>query len=177
MKEKLKQLMEKLEGSRYAPLVQFVKFGLVGVSSTLISYGVEMLCYYVLFRDTDFSGTARAMEGLGLALSPDQVRVGVTTLLAFAVSVTNAYYWNSRYTFRAEGRQSFAQKAAAYAKSVGSYALTGLVLSPAIKMFLVGRAVPFYLASLLSLLVTIPINFVMNKFWAFRKKDGQGKTE
>ena len=28
--------------------LQFIKFGLVGISNTAISYGVEMLCYYVL---------------------------------------------------------------------------------------------------------------------------------
>ena len=33
---------------------------------------------------------------------------------------------------------------------------------------LVGRDVPYYLASLGSLVVTIPLNFVLNKFWAFK---------
>ena len=61
--------------------IQFIKFGLVGVSNTVISYGIEMLCYYVLFSRVAWS------EGL---------RIGITSALAFAVSVTNSYYWNNR---------------------------------------------------------------------------------
>ena len=40
-----------LQSEKLAPLIQFIKFGLVGVSNTAISYGVEMLCYYVLFKN------------------------------------------------------------------------------------------------------------------------------
>ena len=31
--------------------MQFIKFGLVGVSNTAINYGIEMLGYYVLFAN------------------------------------------------------------------------------------------------------------------------------
>ena len=41
--QKFRQLMARLEASSLAPLIQFIKFGLVGVSNTLISYAVEML--------------------------------------------------------------------------------------------------------------------------------------
>ena len=43
MKEWFTAIMARLEHSRFAPLVQFVKFGLVGVSNTLINYAVDML--------------------------------------------------------------------------------------------------------------------------------------
>ena len=58
MKERFACMMAKLEKSRLAPLVQFIKFGLVGVSNTLISYAVEMLGYYVLFSRGMFAGVA-----------------------------------------------------------------------------------------------------------------------
>ena len=38
---KIKQL---LQNEKLATLIQFIKFGLVGVSNTAISYGTEMLC-------------------------------------------------------------------------------------------------------------------------------------
>ena len=79
MKEKLKALMERLEQSKLAPLVQFVKFGLVGVSNTAISYAIEMLGYYVVFARVNW---------------PERVRIAVVTAIAFVVSVLNSYYWN-----------------------------------------------------------------------------------
>lgn len=48
-RKNLQDRLKKLEEGKTAPLLQFVKFGLVGVSNTAISYGIEMLCYYVLF--------------------------------------------------------------------------------------------------------------------------------
>ncbi|MBR2288595.1 MAG: GtrA family protein [Clostridia bacterium] len=174
MKEKLLKLLERLEHSKLAPLVQFIKFGLVGVTSTLISYGVEMLCYYVLFRDTDFSGAATVLSRI-LPVSADQVRVGATTLIAFAISVTHSYLLNSHFTFAEQKQTGRGGKIRAYLKTVASYALTGLLLAPAIKIWLVGIGIPFYVASLMSLVVTIPINFVLNKFWAFRTKKTDGE--
>ena len=52
---------------------------------------------------------------------------------------------------------------------MASYALTGIILSPIIKIWLSGMGMPYYLSSILSMAVTIPLNFVMNKFWAYRE--------
>lgn len=152
MLDKLKDLRG---GGLWNTLVQFIKFGLVGVSNTAISYGIEMLCYYVLLVNAPMS------EG---------VRVIVTSVLAFIVSVTNSYYWNSRYVFKSGGeKKTLSQHLRAYAKTVASYGVTGLLLAPALKLLLGRWGVPYWAASLGSLVVTIPLNFVLNKFWAFRK--------
>ena len=150
---KLKELLNRLEGSRFAPLVQFVKFGLVGVSNTLISYAVEMLCYYVLF-------TGGAMA--------ENTRIMVSNIIAFFISVTNSYYWNNRFVFKNGERKGFKRHAAAYGKTVLCYGITGLLLAPALKMWLSNAGVVYWLASLSTLIVTIPLNFLLNKFWAFK---------
>lgn len=166
MKNFINRLMERLENSPLAPFMQFIRFGLVGFTSTLVSYGIEMLMYYVVFRDTVFS----ALEPVpGLRLSADQVRVMAVNIVAFVISVTYSYMMNSRFTFRSEEKRTFGQHLRSYLKTVASYAFTGLLLAPAIKMGLSGMGVPYYAASLLSLLVTIPLNYVLNKFWAFRQ--------
>ena len=150
----LKEKLHALENNpKLAPLIQFIKFGLVGVSNTLISYAVEMLCYYVLFARVGWS---------------ENTKIIVTYLLSFIISVTNAYYWNSRHVFAKEGVQSFRQRFVTYLKTVGCYALTGLLLAPWLKTLLVAHGVAYWLASLLTLLVTIPLNFLMNKLWAFK---------
>ena len=88
--QKFRQLMARLEASSLAPLIQFIKFGLVGVSNTLISYAVEMLGYYVLFSSSTFPGTVSLLAGMGLTVTGEQLRVIVVTALSFVISVTNA---------------------------------------------------------------------------------------
>ncbi len=140
-----------------AALLQFVKFGIVGVSNTAISYGIEMLCYYVLFVNVPWS---------------ESVRILATSVLAFVVSVTNSYYWNNRYVFGSGTKKTVRQHLTAYLKTVACYGVTGLLLAPAIKVYVTALGVPYWLSSLGALVVTIPLNFILNKFWAFRKSGG-----
>ena len=152
-----------------------MKFGLVGVSNTLVAYAVEMLCYYVLFTDPAWARPAGLPAALGLTMSR---RILWTNVLAFVISVTHSYLWNSRFVFKKTGgRRTPAEHARAYARTVACYALTGLILAPWLKTVLSATptpGIPYWLASLLTLLVTIPLNFVMNKFWAFGEGRGSG---
>ena len=158
----LKKLEENPKGRL---LLQFIKFGLVGVSNTAISYAIEMLCYYVLFAKSTFDGLCSIF-----AITADSARIVVTSILSFIVSVTNSYYWNSRHVFADGQRHTAAQHVVTYLKTMACYALTGLLLSPWLKSLLVGAGVSFWVAALLVLVVTIPLNFVMNKLWAYRGK-------
>ena len=168
MKEKLSAIMKKLENSRFAPFVQFIKFGLVGVSNTLIYYVIENLGYYVVFRDAAMFGGLTALLGrLGLGVTDEQVKVEIIAIIAFIISMTNSFILNNRFVFRAEEKQTTGQIAKAYGKTVLCYALTGILLAPILRLWLVGMSIPYWAASLMSLIVTIPLNFVMNKFWAF----------
>lgn len=167
MIEKLQALLTRLENSRFAPLIQFVKFGLVGVSNTIIQYVFEMLWFYVVFRNATFPGIIGLLGRFGLAAEPDQVRVVIATLLAFVISVTNAFVLNNRFVFKAGEKPSRGQLLRAYGRTVLCYALTGIVLAPILRLWLVGLGLPYWAVSLMSLVVTIPLNFLMNKFWAF----------
>lgn len=155
MRKRLAEQLEKMEQSRLAPLVQFVKFGLVGVSNTVISYGIEMLGYYVLFAHAPW---------------PDRVRIVVVTALAFAVSTINAYYWNNRYVFPG-GRKTGGAHIRAFLRMAASYAVTGLVLAPVLKVWIHERGAAYWLASLVTLVITVPLNYLLNKFWAFRRRE------
>lgn len=170
MKEKLQGVLARLEQGKLAPLMQFVKFGLVGVSNTLITYAVEMLGYYVLFVRMSFAEIVEMLGTLGIAATGEQVRVIMVTLLSFVISSTNSYYWNSRYVFKSGHKRSLREHAGAYLRMAACYAFTGILLSPAIKLWLGNIGIPFWAASLMSLIVTIPLNFIMNKFWAFARK-------
>ena len=150
----IRRIWQRMENNpKTVPLLQFVKFGLVGISNTAISYGIEMLCYYVLFANVAWA---------------DNVRIVITSVLAFLISVTHSYYWNNRYVFGNGTRKTALQHLRAYLKTVVCYGVTGLVISPLLKLWLSGMGVPYWIASLGSLVVTIPLNFIMNKLWAFR---------
>jgi len=158
-----------LQNEKLSSLIQFIKFGLVGVSNTAISYGIEMLCYYVLFKNTKFIGILNLLALLGISTDGNNVKIVITTIIAFVVSVSNSYFWNNRYVF-GSGKKSFSEHFKTYFKTFACYGITGLILSPIIKILLTKISVPFFVASLGALVITIPLNFVMNKFWAFKSK-------
>lgn len=158
-----------LQNEKLSSLIQFIKFGLVGVSNTAISYGIEMLCYYVLFKNTKFIGILNLLALLGISTDGNNVKIVITTVIAFVVSVSNSYFWNNRYVF-GSGKKSFSEHFKTYFKTFACYGITGLILSPIIKILLTKISVPFFIASLGALVITIPLNFVMNKFWAFISK-------
>ncbi len=152
----MKELIEKLKAHPlYAPVMQFARFGLVGVSNTAISYAVEMLGYYVLFAGSPLD---------------ERAKVVLVSALSFLVSTVNSYYWNNRFVFKG-GQKSVAGHLAAYLRMAACYAVTGLALSPLIKLGLGKLGLPFWAASISTLIVTIPLNFILNKFWAFARKD------
>lgn len=134
-------------------LGQFVKFGLVGVSNTAISYVTEMAGFYWLFRDVVWN---------------ENVKIFMVSVVAFVVSVTNSYYWNSRYVFRSGGKLTVREHAIRYIKTFLCYSVTGLVLCPVLKMVMQGMGIPYWLTSILTLIVSVPLNYVFNKLWAFK---------
>lgn len=119
---------------------QFMKFGLVGVSNTLISYAT----YTIL-----------VLLGLHFLLA---------NLIGFVVSVLNSYYWNNKYVFRKEDRAHWK----ALMKTFMAYGTTLLLSTLLLQLLVEGLGVPELLAPLPVLLITIPLNYLMNKFWAFR---------
>ena len=125
---------------------QFIKFGLVGISNTLISY----IVYVVLIM---FS-----------------VQYLLASFLGFLLSVINAYYWNARYVFRAEEGETQAWWRV-FLKTFASYAGTGLVMNNILLMVWVDvLGIHKMLGPVINLFITIPLNFLLNKYWAFKKR-------
>lgn len=126
-------------------LLQFIKFGIVGVSNTLISYVV-----YVLF----------VLGG---------VHYLIASLMGFVISVLNAYYWNNKYVFKSQdGEKRIWWKV--LIKTFISYAGTGLLLSNVLLIVWVEvLKLSEIIAPILTLFITIPLNFLLNKYWAFKK--------
>jgi len=129
--------------------VQFVKFGIVGVSNTLIS----LVIYYI-----------------GLYFGIYYV---ISNVLGFFAGTLNAYYWNNKYVFRKEEGEE-RSTAKSMVKVFVSYGIS-LGLSTALLVLWVDVVgIHEKIAPLLNLCITIPLNFVMNKFWAFRAEKKAG---
>ena len=153
-------MIDKIRASKHYPtLIQFIKFGVIGVSNTAVSYAVDMFGMYVLFKNADMSETAKVV---------------LVSAMAFLISTVHSYYWNNRFVFRSETQPGGKEHLARYFRMAQCYALTGLVLAPLMKLGLSALGIPYWAASLLTLAVTVPLNFILNKLWAF--KDGRPKT-
>lgn len=126
---------------------EFVKFGLVGVSNTVISYVAYVVCVYIGLHY--FAANA----------------------IGFVISVLNSFYWNNKYVFTCREGQKRSWFPALI-KTFVSYGTTGIVLASLLLYLWVDViGISEYIAPLLNLIITIPLNFVLNKLWAFKTKD------
>lgn len=153
MKEKLNALLEKCENHpRGKVVLQFIKFGMVGVSNTLLSL---LVTYAVI-------AVFRLCFHITSTWSLD-----IATTVGYLAGVCNSYFWNKRYVFK-DGKETSQKKA--FAKMFVCYGVTYL-LSMLIMNVLVDYChVPGIIAPIPRLIITIPLNFIANKLWAFKDK-------
>ena len=121
--------------------VQFIKFGIVGASNTAISLAIY---YAFIWIDSD-------LYMLGNAVG-------------FVISVANAFFWSRRYVFK-DSRESFWNTLLkSYLAYGGSFLLAAGLLYVQVEWLGVSKLI----APIVNLLVTVPLNFIVNKFWTFR---------
>ena len=141
-------------------LVQFVKFGIVGLSNTVVSY-VIYIASLMLFQKLDVLKNSDYL---------------VAQIIAFVLSVLWSFYWNNKYVFT-EQESEKRNMLQALVKTYISYAFTGLFLNSILALLWVELLhMSKLIAPIINLLVSVPINFFMNKFWAFKKKPSEGKN-
>lgn len=133
-----------MKQEKWKTLIQFIKFGLVGVSNTAISLAV-----YYLF----------------LWINEDWYLAG--NVVGWVVSVANAFFWNERYVFTQKD-QSFANILKRIGKTYLSYGATFLLSTALLYLEVDVWQWSAVISPIVNLLITIPLNFLLNKFWAFR---------
>lgn len=130
--------------------LQFVKFCMVGVTNTVIGY----LIYIIVV----------------LLLRPLHVRWDyvVGNLMEYLLSVLWSFFLNERFVFTLkEGQQRSPWKA--LLKSYATYGFTGIVLNNVFAYLWIDiLGMSKYIAPILNLLASVPINFLLSKLWAFR---------
>lgn len=129
-----------------AGIYQFIKFGIVGISNTLIAYIVYSICVYI------------------------GIHYLIANALGFFISVLNAYFWSDRFVFK-KGEGESRSAIWTLAKTYIAYGSTGLLLASILLYLYVDKLhISKYIAQLLVLVITIPLNFIINKFWSFKTK-------
>lgn len=131
-------------------LVQFIKFGVIGLTNTLISYVLNIAVLLAL-KPYD--------------LSWDYIAGNV---VAFILSVLWSFYWNNKYVFTAKGGQKRSLWKALI-KTYVAYGFTGIILSNVLSYVWIDLlGISKFVAPLVNLIISVPLNFIINKFWAFK---------
>lgn len=143
----------KLRDEMWEKLLQFVKFSMVGFSNVIVSYGVYLI-FFRLFQFMDFL--------------PDMDYL-VAQWIGYVLSIFWAFYWNRKYVF-AEA-PDLVPWYTALVKSFIAYSFTGVFLNSVLSFLWVEiMGISKIVAPIISLIINVPVNFMMNKFWAFREK-------
>lgn len=123
---------------------QFLKFSLVGLSNTILSYVVFSILVL-----------------LGLHYL-------IANVISFFVGVSNAFYWSNKYVFK-KGKGENRGILPSLIKTFFAYGFTGLLLNSFLLWVLIERYDIYSLiAQILCLVITVPLNFILNKFWSFK---------
>lgn len=125
-------------------VIQFLKFSIVGLSNTIVSY----LVYAALL----FIG----------------VNYIVANIVSYFTGVINSFYWNNKYVFDNE-RSDLSSLISSFSKLLASSAFTGLIINNILLYFWVSvLGISSILGPLLNLFVTYPLNYILSKYWAFK---------
>jgi len=158
------------EDNKAQGIWQIIKFLVVGVSNTIVSEGVYAILIFF------------------------KMHYLTASVLGFSISVLNAYYWSNKYVFKEqegeEKRVWWKVLAKTYIAYLWGYLVSAVLLVFWIDILHIGRWMEpvanwfagvglerfdaqflgNLLAAGLNLLITVPMNFVLNKYWAYRQK-------
>ncbi len=144
----------KLNDKQMESFFQFVKFGIIGLSNTIVSYVVYL-------------GVLLLLQKLQLFTKVDYL---IANAFGFVISVLWSFYWNRKFVFRAEEGKEI-PVLQSLLKTFISYAFTGLFLNSVLSILWIEvLGVSKMVAPIVNLIISVPLNFLMNKFWAFRSK-------
>lgn len=140
-------VMKWLETSKYG---QFIRFGIVGVSNTAVNYVV-------------YAVSLSVMNSLSVFREHDYL---IAQIIAFLLSVLWSFFLNRKFVFRQDSTSSFW---GILLKTYASYAFSGLLVSSVLlAVWIEYLGIHKMIAPLLNLVITVPLNFFLNKYWAFR---------
>jgi len=142
----LKNQLDKIKKQKKNNFLQFVKFSIVGVSNTVIS----LIIYYIF-----------------IIINEDWYMAG--QIASWIISVGNSFYWNNKYVFKSN-ENSFKSIIKRIIKTYISYGSVFLLICFLLWLEVDILRISEYIAPIINIILTTPLNFVINKLWAFNQR-------
>lgn len=166
---------------------QFLKFGIVGGSGVFVNLAVAYVVRKAFLHLGGISEHSVFMNLLGTSFNIRWYHVYMT--IAFMVANTWNYQFNRMWTFRGS--------AGGWLKGLCKFMATGFVaflVSQIVATLLMNPESPFalsseifddssglrtkfYWVSAIAIVISMPVNFVINKVWTFRRRPAQVVVE
>lgn len=148
---------------KFQTILQIVKFGLVGISNTLVDFAVLNLLIW----------TTKIYSGNWLIL---------LNIVSFSAAVVNSYFWNKYWTFQSKDKEKPASEFSKFlfVSIIGAIINSGIVygVSTYIEpLFNLSSGIWVNFAKILATGVALVWNFIGYKFWAFKEKNGNIKQD
>jgi len=121
-------------------LIQFIKFGIVGISNTLLT-ALTIWILLKLLHCSDY----------------------VSNLIGYIVGLLNSFIWNRKWTFESKTKVS-----ATLFKFILTFAICYLLQLGNLYLLLHFTHIDSYICQLLSIVVYTIINFILNKNYTFK---------
>ena len=149
-------------------LWQFIRFGIVGGLGVLVNMGVLIACRK-LFPLLWASAGVPEGEGVWFAIPGTEYNIRwyhVMSTVAFLLANLFNFQLNRWWTFKSH-------KLAGWFREYWPFLIVGLVALAVGQVIITALMHPGlrsrqYWANLISIICTIPVNFLVNKFWTFR---------
>lgn len=131
-------------------LIEFVRFLVIGVTNVFVSYVLNIITLILLFP---------------LHLTWDYI---IGNIVSFLLSVLWSFYWNNKYVFKQEEKEK-RNPLLILLKTYVSYSFSCIILNNMFSwFFIIILGISKFVSPLIVSCVTMPINFLLNKFWTYR---------
>ncbi|KQB86293.1 GtrA-like protein [Corynebacterium lowii] len=162
---------------------QFLTFGLIGGSGTIVNFAVAVLSKKIAGWTAGISVDDPFLNLLGTQFHIRWYHVFM--VIAFLVANTWNYQLNRMWTFKGMSTRSWLRDFFPFLfTGLGAFAVSTVVatflMNPTSPIALPsdilddssGLRTKFYWATIISTLVAMPVNFVVNKLWTFGRQRG-----
>lgn len=146
-----KLLHRELTDEAFLSWVQFIKFGMVGFMNTILNYLITEGGYYLL---RNFINGTLALQ--------------ISQTLGFVITVFISFLINNVFVFT-KGENESRNPWLTLIKTYIAYSVTGVFLNNIlvyVEMNILHMSA--VIAPLINLIVDVPINFFLNKLWAYK---------
>lgn len=156
MKEKIRELIKKINYLNLFRNAEFAKFCMVGISNTILSYIINIVTLCILKP---------------LCLNWDYI---VGNITSFLLSVLWSFYWNNKYVFlkQTDKNKKEPLKIVFYRlmKMYLAYGITGIILCNILSYIWISVCgIHRMVAPIMNLVISVPLNYIVNKFWTFKQ--------